>query len=166
MELNHHDRHHIEAAQGWLELGLPHDALGELENVSPAKRKHPAFLTVQWSICSEMQHWETCVEIAATLVTLEPGNVVAWINRSYALHELKRTHEAHDLLLPAFEKFPEDATVPYNLACYCAQLGRLERAVNWLDVALTKAGTDAPTVKLRALDDPDLEPIWPDIAAS
>jgi len=40
--------------------------------------------------------------------------------KQLALHELKRTQEAFDLLLPAADKFPAPWTIPYNLACYCA----------------------------------------------
>jgi hypothetical protein len=48
----------------------------------------------------------------------------------------------------------------YNLACYECQLGRLELAKEWLEKAF-KLG-DAKKMKLAALDDPDLEPLWRD----
>ena len=51
-------------------------------------------------------------------MTTIPDEPVGWIHRSYVLHEQKRTREAWDLLLPAAKKFPEDFTIPYNLACY------------------------------------------------
>ena len=66
------------------------------------------------------------------------------------------------MLLPAVELFPKLWLVPYNLACYCAQLGRLQEARQWLKKAF-KLG-DAKEVKLMALDDPDLEPLWLGIA--
>ena len=75
-------------------------------------------------------------------------------NRSYALHELKRTAEARDNLLRVVEKFPLSATMRYNLACYECQLGRLEQAKKWLEEAFRLG--DAKKMKLAALDDVDL----------
>jgi hypothetical protein len=46
----------------------------------------------------------------------------------------------------------------YNLACYECQLGRLEQAKGWLEKAFALG--DAREMKLAALDDPDLEPLW------
>jgi hypothetical protein len=49
----------------------------------------------------------------------------------------------------------------YNLACYESQLGRLEQAKNWLEKAFALG--DARKLKLAALDDPDLQPLWKEI---
>jgi hypothetical protein len=40
--------------------------------------------------------------------TKAPKIARGWRGRSFALHELKRTQAAHDLLLPAAERFPEN----------------------------------------------------------
>ena len=86
----------------------------------------------------------------------------AWIHWSYVLHELKRTAEARDNLLRVVEKFPISATMRYNLACYECQLGRLERAKEWLEKAFALG--DAKGMKLAALDDPDLQPLWKEVS--
>jgi hypothetical protein len=91
----------------------------------PEFRAHPKVLAVRLDIYWDAKNWEVVVNIAGDLATLEPKNAHAWIGRSFALHELKWTQEAHDLLLPAKDKFPKNSTIPYNLACYCAQLNRL-----------------------------------------
>lgn len=88
---------------------------------------------------------------------LAPERSSGWIFRSFALHELKRTQEAFDLLLPISERFPKVWTIPYNLACYCAQLGRLEDCKEWFKKAMA---FDEHTVKQKAIDDPDLKPLW------
>jgi len=83
------------------------------------------------------------------------------IHRSFALHELKRTAEARDNLMPAVDKFPKDVTLRYNLACYECQLGNLERAKLWLERAATMS--NPKEIKSMALDDPDLKPLWQEI---
>ena len=151
------DCHYLEAAQGWLELGDPQSALDELELINPLMRAHPAVLAVQCEVCGAARKWNHVLTVATVLVQTAPIFLFGWVQRSAALHELKRTQEAFDLLLPANKKFPTVATVPYNLACYSAQLRRLKDARMWLHRAF--AIGDAKELKLTALDDPDLEPL-------
>jgi hypothetical protein len=70
---------------------------------------------------------------------------------------MKRTQDAFDQLLPVEEKFPKVWMIPYNLACYCAQLGRLEECQAWFKKAMA---IDERTVRRVAIDDPDLKPLW------
>jgi hypothetical protein len=60
--------------------------------------------------------------------------------------------------LPIADKFPDLWVIPYNLACYTCQLGRLDEARLWFDRALTIG--DAKEIKLAALDDADLAPLF------
>jgi tetratricopeptide (TPR) repeat protein len=92
-----------------------------------------------------------------TLVKLLPDDSFGWIYRSFALHELRRTQEAFDQLLPVANKFPKVWTIPYNLACYCAQLGRLDECMAWFKKAIA---IDEPTVRRAVIEDPDLKPLW------
>ena len=55
------------------------------------------------------------------------------------------------------DRFPKVWTIPYNLACYCAQLGRLDECRDWVKRAMA---IDAGTVRRAAIDDPDLKPLW------
>lgn len=152
------DSHHLMAAQGWLELGNHLEASAELEEIAPLLRGHPSVLDLRWQIYADARRWEAAVEIASTLVQQLPDNAGFWIHRSFALHELKRTREARDLLLPAVTRFPAEEAIRYNLACYECQLGNLPESKRWLDE--TFALNDSKQVKLDALNDPDLEPLW------
>ncbi len=159
--LDPHHLRHLEAAEGWLELGNHIEANEELEKITPELRAHPKVLKVRWEIYAAAEKWEATLDIAAALVQLDPEDPLGWVHRSYALHELKRTAEARDNLLRVVDKFPISATVRYNLACYECRLGRLEQAKDWLEKAF-KLG-NAKKMKLAALDDPDLEPLWRNI---
>jgi len=48
--------------------------------------------------------------------------------------------------------------IQYNLACYCAQLGQLDTAQEYLGKSYELG--DAKQIKLIALDDEDLKPLW------
>jgi tetratricopeptide (TPR) repeat protein len=152
------DTIHLLAAQGWLELGNHIEANKELENITPELQAHSAVLAVRWEIYAAAKKWEATLDIAAALIQLEPHDPLGWVHRSYALPELKRTAEARDNLLRVVDKFTMSTTMRYNLACYECRLGRLEQAKQWLEKAFALG--DTKKMKLAALDDPDLEPLW------
>lgn len=156
--MNHELEHHLRAAEGWLELGNHLEADAELDCIAPALRVHPSVLELRWQIYAASRKWHACVDIARAITKLKPNRAVGWIHHAYALHELKRTQEAFDVLLSVADKFPKESTIPYNLACYTCQLGRLDEAGAWLARAYEVG--DAKAIKLQALDDPDLAPLW------
>ena len=148
----------MNAAQGWLGLGDTQSALDELEFVDRAMRFHPDVLAVRCEIYTVRQQWPEVVSVASKLVELNPDRPSGWVRRSFALHELKLTQEAFDFLLPAAKKFPDISTIPYNLACYCAQLGGLEEARHWLQQSCEIG--NAEMLKMAARCDPDLSPLF------
>ena len=158
MSLTITDLHHLNAAQGWLELGDWQSANDELENIAPQLRAHPDVLKMRFDVYSAAEHWELALVVAEAVVKMLPDEPEGWIHRSFALHELKRTGEAQEKLRPAAGKFPKQWLIVYNLACYACQLGQLDEARVLLDRAFTLG--DAKQVKLMSLDDPDLSPLF------
>ena len=159
--LQHPDDLHLRAAQGWLELGNPAEAEAELTRLSAANVQHPDVLELRWHLYAQTQDWPACIEVAEKLIDLDPTRADAWIHRSFALHELKRTQDAFDRLVTVADHFTDIWTIPYNLACYCSQLGRLEAAQQWLNkaksidaVTVTKAAAEAETRQCASRADP------------
>jgi tetratricopeptide (TPR) repeat protein len=151
------DSHHLLAAQGWFELGDPVEANEELEKITPQMRVHPDVLKLRWEIYAVAKQWDFALHLAKALIRLAPDDPLGWIHRSYTLHELNCTSEAFDQLAAVAERFPTEWIIPYNLACYCAQLERLEECQKWFKEAMA---IDEHTVKRTAIDDPDLKPLW------
>jgi predicted Zn-dependent protease len=162
MKLDSSDQRHLDAAEGWLGLGDWLEANEELERITPAMRAHPFVLHVRWSIYAKANRWEMAAEVARGISEMLPDNSWGWIQWAYSLHELKRTKEAQGVLLPVVDKFPDESMIQYNLACYACQLGELKEAFQWLEKAIDSAGNE--DVRLTALDDPDLEPLWNQIS--
>lgn len=154
------DSHYLNAAQGWLGLGDCQSALDELKLIDPAMQSHPDVLAVRCDIFTAAMKWPAVAAVAWALVILVPDRPSGWVRRSFALHGLKQTQQAFDLLLPAATKFPDIPTIPYNLACYCAQLGKLEDARRWLKQSCEIG--DATILKVAARQDPDLAPLFVD----
>jgi len=158
--LPHGDVRHLEAAEGWLELGDHLEANEELERITANLRSHPNVLELRWKIYAKAGQWAGNVDIGKALTQLAPQRAGSWIKYAFALHEMKRTEDAWNALLPVATNFPREPTIPYNLACYAAQLGRLVEARDWLAQAFRLG--NAKKLKLQALEDPDLAPLWED----
>jgi len=150
------DKRHLEAAEGWLELGLHLEANKELEQITTQQQDHPDVLELRWHISAKEKKWEVCIDIATAIIKLAPMSSNGWIDRSFALHELKRTQEAYNQLLPVVDRFPKVWTIPYNLACYASVLHQFEEAQKWLEQAMA---VDQKTVQHATLDDEDLKPL-------
>jgi uncharacterized protein HemY len=149
---------HLQAADGWLDLGDASEANAELDKISDKLQAHPDVLEFRWNICSRTKDWEACLKLSRGIMQRAPERVSGWLNYSIALHELKMTQQAWDSLFSVAEKFPNEPTLAYNLACYAAQLGREWEAEQWLKQAF-KVG-EPRVFKPLALADPDLKPIW------
>jgi tetratricopeptide (TPR) repeat protein len=67
------------------------------------------------------------------------------------------------LLLEAHRLLPDDAAIPYNLACCCVRSGELDEAEAWIKKAIEIAG-DSAAITREALADDDLADIRPRLA--
>lgn len=131
------DSFRLQAAEGWLGLGDIESASNELREVSPAEHKHPAVLSVQYQIHAQAKQWDDAVKIVNDLMKMLPEEPFVWINLAYATRRKTggSIPEAKEILLGVEPKFPKHYLFPYNLACYCAQLGEFDEAKQWLKKA-------------------------------
>ncbi|HXT41291.1 MAG TPA: tetratricopeptide repeat protein [Candidatus Angelobacter sp.] len=157
------DTFHLSAAVGWLELGDAREAVVELTKITRALQSHPDVLEIRWLIHAHEENWEEALAAARALVEGCPKRSSGWLHRAYALRRVKTggLQAAWDALRPAFEKFPDEPTVPYNLACYACQMRRLDEARDWLQCAIKAGGKEK--VKRMALNDDDLKSLWDEI---
>ncbi len=146
-----------------MELGNPQEAKAELARVSPTFAEHPGTLEVAWAIYAAEKNWSEALKAAECLVRSAAEQSSGWLHRAYALRRAPGggLQAAWDALLPAYEKFPEEPTIPYNLACYACQLHHLDSARRWLQCAVRIGGKNH--IKRMAVADPDLEPLWGEI---
>ncbi len=132
----------------------------ELDKITPALRAHPLVLLVRYEIYAKAKKWEGAAEIAGTLVKLMPEQSSFWICSAYATRRKLGggIPDAKKILLEAESKFPSEYLIRFNLACYECQSGNLKEAMQWLEQAIDLAGKK--DIRMMALDDPDLEPLW------
>ncbi len=157
------DSHCLDAAVGWLGLGCAADAQAELNQISAANQRHPAVLDVRWALCAHEKNWSSALEVAVLEMKLAPEEAGGWLHHAYALRRVTDggLSKAWDALLPAAQKFPDEPVVAYNLSCYACQMQQLDTARQWLHRAI--AAGEKETIKLMALADDDLKPLWAEI---
>lgn len=150
----------LRAAEGWIELGLVEEARAELAELGPELRNGADGLEVQWLLFAERGHWDAAFAVAQQSVELHPQMEGGWIHRAYAARRRPSggLPLARELLRPAVELFPKSHSIPFNMACYAAQLGQLDDAWKWLEHS-AQVGSWAK-MREMALRDPDLEPLW------
>jgi tetratricopeptide (TPR) repeat protein len=157
------DTHHFSAAIGWLGLRAPAEAVVELDRISAAQQRHADVLEIRWVALAELKRWDDALPVAQAVTEVAPERVWGWLHRAYSLRRATGggLPAAWDALLPAQKKFPKDATVVFNLACYACQLNRLDDARQWLRRAREIGGEEK--IKEMALADDDLKPLWDEI---
>ena len=156
MPLEPPDQKHWEAASGYVQLGMYLEADAELDEIDPFCRAAPEVLAVRLEIYAGLKKWELMQTVAKKLGEHDLQNVQWAISWAYATRRANSLQAAKEILSNAESKFPKDAIIKYNLACYCCQLGESENAKNYLKTAFEIDST----WRLKALDDEDLRPLW------
>ncbi len=161
------DRRHYEAATGWLMLGDAPSALAELNQLSAASRANLEVLQLEWGIHAERLDWAAATATAQHLTEAAPDCAFGWIHRAYALRRMPGggVSRAWEVLQPALERFPKSQIIAYNLACYAAQMDRLDQAWALFQRALAVTPKLGHLLRM-ALSDEDLKPLWPRIRAT
>jgi tetratricopeptide (TPR) repeat protein len=129
---------HLNAAVGYLNLGMPQDASNELEDIEAKERARPEVLKVRLEICRALKQWEMMAEVSNHLRKIEPDEVGHSLNMAYATRRFKSEADAAEILSMALRRYYDDALVRYNLACYWCVMGRVEEAREMLETACKK----------------------------
>jgi tetratricopeptide (TPR) repeat protein len=143
------------AASGFAELSLFQEAVQELEELPEPSKELPTVLMVWLEIYQRWQKWSEAESVATRLVEMEPEEPSWPVALAYAIRRSRGLVFANEVLLPAGEKFPNCGTIQFNLACYAAQLGKLDEARQRVVRAIQLDTGFAAMAKT----DPDLEPL-------
>jgi tetratricopeptide (TPR) repeat protein len=156
MQLDPKDERHLNAAQGYAMLQMYSDAEEELRQLSRGLDAVPEVLIARLLVYQGLKKWEGLRSIALQLMALQPGNSQWPISLAYATRRCDSIEVARNILVVAQKKHPNEAIIPYNIACYDCQLGNLESAKGYLEHAIQLS----PKIKPMAMEDEDLKPLW------
>jgi tetratricopeptide (TPR) repeat protein len=148
--------------QGYLGLGMVHEAAAEFARLSPTERDTTPALTLRIALLQEKQDWPGVRDASIELVRRVPGEAGGWITWAYAVRRAESLLAAEEVLRIAETKHPHEPTIQFNLGCYAAQLGDLAEARRRIDRAIaldnnfrSLAGTDPDLAPLRAAGEAD-----------
>ena len=161
--LKTHERAHsleihraLNAADGYLFLGLPQEALEELDGVNVEPPEDPAMLLARIRVLLHLRDWTRAEALSARGLEAHPEEEEFTVQRAFALHQLEKGEEASQVLLAAPEWIRKTGILHYNLGCYEARLGDLNIAKRCIDAAIQINGA----MKKNAKTDPDLAALW------
>jgi Flp pilus assembly protein TadD len=146
----------LQRCDGYLDLKMRDKARSELERIHAPYDHCDLFLEAELRLAMEDSRWCDATKIAHTLKERRPTEPMFCVQLAYATRRAESLESARDILIEALKRFPKIAVIPFNLACYECQLGRHEKAMDYLAKAfqLDAAFHD------QALEDEDLKPLW------
>jgi len=137
-------------------FGLFLEADTELDKIDPFNRAAREVLAVRIAIYQGLRKWELMREVAKRLAEFQPNDSQWVISLAYATRRADSIKAAKEILLNVEPKFPKNAVIKYNLACYFCQTGDIKTAKNYLK----RAFEIDLSWRTAALDDEDLKPLW------
>src|SRR4030095_10620739 len=149
------DQQNLRSACDYIELGMFDEAQVELEKIDPFCRHLPESLSARIPHDRTLKRWDLMAIVAKKLTEWVPEVPRNFIDWAYATRRTESIHLAHAILTRAASLHPTDPTIQFNLACYEAQMGNLDRATTHL-----KRATEIDAkFRLMALKQPNLEPL-------
>lgn len=143
-------------ALGWLE------AYNELENLPPKLRAHPEALKLYCRVWEMAGRWEDLAMIAEGATQAFPHVPDFMWHYAWSQWKLGEAEPWTTALLSQATRFPKDSEFNYRLACLLSAARRFEEARGHLARAFESA-PDERALKLRALEQPELEELWGEV---
>jgi tetratricopeptide (TPR) repeat protein len=146
----------LQAADGYLYLGMPEEALGELESIAPRHQHSSPVMRARIRVLLHLKRWTLAHDLSRLGTDIYPDENEFTVQRAFALHQMNKGGEAVRVLLSAPEWIRRTGILHYNLACYEAQLGDLSTARQCIRAAIEINSS----FKKNARQDPDLQRLW------
>jgi tetratricopeptide (TPR) repeat protein len=157
MTMTQGDKARLEAAQGFLGLGMAQDAWDELEKIDKSERVNLlAVWKVQVEVARALGKWEIVETLARHLAKIEPEESLHVFSLAQAMRHLKGPEAALAVYEFAADRWPVFAHLLVAMAVELCALDRVADAKRMLKVAVEKD----PQIREVILDHPGLEAVW------
>jgi len=146
----------LNAAQGFFQLGMWNESWNELEALALETRHRPQVILLRVMIYNNLNRWEEASIVGQGALRYYPDFGALYVATAYALRHHSGPAEAKAVIAASEPYFEEEAAFHFLLACYDSALGHVDEAKE----GLQRAFELDPGLRLKALDDPDLAPVW------
>ncbi len=145
----------VRAAQGYVELGMPREALEELGALPEASQNRIEAILMRMEILRFLKQWEECATMGQLALGRHGECGGLYLITAYAVRRSQGLERAKALLLSGESVLKEEAMFHFNIACYECQLGNL----NCAKERLQRAFALDPKYRNVGKEDPDLTPL-------
>lgn len=146
----------LTAADGYLYLGMPFEALDELAAIDVSHQNESAVLRARIRVLLHLRRWKEAEKLSLEGSNQYPEEEEFTVQLAFALHQQAKGSEAVQVIMSAPEWIRRTGILHYNLACYEAQLGDLGAARQCILAAIEINAA----FKKNAKSDPDLQRLW------
>jgi tetratricopeptide (TPR) repeat protein len=153
--LNERLRRTRREAEGYLELGMPSQAIAALQRHQPLIAGDARGSYLLGEALREMRHYHEAIAPLHRSLELIPDDIHVWMALAWCYKRVGRFEHAIDALEQAVEVEPGNAILHYNLACYWSLAHNPRMALRYLSNALDIDGNFRDFVH----DEPDFDPL-------
>lgn len=146
----------LQAAEGFVYLGMYREALKELDRVPETDQELADVLIARVRVLLHLQRFGTAAKLSHRGETLHRNEDEFTVQRAFALHQLQKPDEAARVLQEAPGWLRRTGILHYNLGCYEARWGNLKIARQCVQTAIELNNA----IKKNAKQDPDLADLW------
>jgi tetratricopeptide (TPR) repeat protein len=138
----------LKAAEGYLELAMPDQALGELNQITDFGEQAYVVYIFRGQAYRDKRDHAPALKNFREAHLLRPTELSPLMNMAWCYKRLDQLPQAIDAMKLAYKSHKETPQVLYNLACYFALAGEKDNALSWLGRSLRLDRTllaDIPT---------------------
>lgn len=146
----------LQAAEGYVFLGLHREALKQLDSIVPAEQETADVMIARIRILLHLRQFIAASRLSARGESLYRDEDEFTVQRAFALHQLDKGEEAAEVLQCAPDWLRRTGILHYNLGCYEARWGNLKVARQCVEAAIELNAA----IKKNVPQDPDLEGLW------
>jgi tetratricopeptide (TPR) repeat protein len=146
----------LQAAEGYVYLGLHREALRELDRVPEIEQELADVLIARVRVLLHLQRFGAAAKLSHRGENLYRNEDEFTVQRAFALHQLQKPEEAARVLSDAPGWLRRTGILHYNLGCYEARWGNLHAARQCVATAIELNNA----IKKNARQDPDLAELW------
>jgi len=142
-------------AEGYLELGMAHQALLALSHLGDPSALDSKGLYVWGEALRSLERYEEAIEPLRLAAEAASDNIHAYLALGWCYKRVGRLDMAINTLERALAVEPDEPLLCYNLACYFSLAGDKQRAIRHMSQALAIE----PNYRHLIDDEPDFDPI-------
>lgn len=129
-------RRRLETVEGYLLLGMPTQALRELDALRNGGFEVPAIGRLRAEALRDLKRYDEAFAEYEQFETMHPDDLTTLMGMAWCLKRMNRLDDAIETMHRAYRAHPDEPVVLYNIACYLSLAGDKTQALSWLGRAL------------------------------